>query len=82
MLPQGNAQPINEEQNGKNESPPPNIGTPKRNPAIAAIDRLLIYSPLPSGAVQKLDETSEKIVSWWIASLIVNDLHKACEASY
>jgi len=63
MLPQGNAQPISEEQNGKNESSPPNVGTPKCNPAIAAIDRLLFYSPLPSGAMQKLEETREKIVS-------------------
>ncbi|EZA58296.1 Transforming acidic coiled-coil-containing protein, partial [Ooceraea biroi] len=61
MLPQGNAQPVNEEQNGKNESPPPNVDTPKRNPAIAAIDRLLFYSPLPNATVQKLEETQEKI---------------------
>ncbi|XP_032675901.1 transforming acidic coiled-coil-containing protein 3 isoform X2 [Odontomachus brunneus] len=60
MLPQGNAQPINEEQNDKNESPLPNVVTPKRNPAIAAIDRLLFYSPLPSGTVQKLEEAQEK----------------------
>lgn len=63
MLPQANAQPINEEQNDKNESPLPNVGTPKRNPAIAAIDRLLFYSPLPSGTVQKLEEAQEKNVS-------------------
>lgn len=62
MLPQGNTtQSISEEQNGKNETPLPNIGTPKRNPAIAAIDRLLFYSPLPSGAVQKTEEPKEKI---------------------
>ncbi|XP_014485779.1 PREDICTED: transforming acidic coiled-coil-containing protein 2 isoform X2 [Dinoponera quadriceps] len=60
MLSQGNAQPINDEQNDKNESPLPNVGTPKRNPAIAAIDRLLFYSPLPSGTVQKLEEAQEK----------------------
>ncbi|KAL6428723.1 hypothetical protein ACFW04_007950 [Cataglyphis niger] len=60
MLPQGNAPPINEEQNGKSESPLPDIGTPKRNPAIAAIDRLLFFSPLPSGTVQKLEEAQEK----------------------
>ncbi|XP_072764062.1 uncharacterized protein Tacc isoform X2 [Anoplolepis gracilipes] len=58
MLPQGNTPPINEEQNGKSESPIPDVGTPKRNPAIAAIDRLLFYSPLPSGTVQK--EAQEK----------------------
>ncbi|GAB1869991.1 Transforming acidic coiled-coil-containing protein 1 [Camponotus japonicus] len=60
MLPQGNVPPINEEQNGKSESPLPDVGTPKRNPAIAAIDRLLFYSPLPSGTVQKLEEAQEK----------------------
>ncbi|KAM0731121.1 Transforming acidic coiled-coil-containing protein 1 [Formica fusca] len=60
MLPQGNAPPINEEQNGKSESPLPDVGTPKRNPAIAAIDRLLFYSPLPSGTMQKLEEAQEK----------------------
>lgn len=64
MLPQGNAQPINEEQNDKNELPLPNVGTPKHNPAIAAIDRLLFYSPLPeSGTVQKSEEAQEKNVS-------------------
>lgn len=62
MLPQGNSQPINEEQNGKNESPLTDVGTPKRNPAIAAIDRLLFYSPLPSGTAQK-EEAQEKNVS-------------------
>lgn len=60
MLPQGNAPPTNEEQNGKSESPLPDVGTPKRNPAIAAIDRLLFYSPLSSGPVQKLEEAQEK----------------------
>ncbi|XP_012527640.1 transforming acidic coiled-coil-containing protein 2 isoform X2 [Monomorium pharaonis] len=60
MLPQGNAQTINEEKNGKNESPPPDVGTPKHNPAIAAIDRLLFYSPLPNATVQKLEEAQEK----------------------
>ncbi|XP_011258680.2 transforming acidic coiled-coil-containing protein 3 isoform X2 [Camponotus floridanus] len=60
MLPQGNVPPINEEQNGKSESPLLDVGTPKRNPAIAAIDRLLFYSPLPSGTVQKLEEAQEK----------------------
>lgn len=59
MLPQGNAQSVNEEQNGKSESPVPD--TPKRNPAIAAIDRLLFYSPLPSGT-NKI-EAQEKNVS-------------------
>jgi len=63
MLPQGNVPPINEEQNGRSESPLPDVGTPKRNPAIAAIDRLLFYSPLPSGTVQKLEEAQEKNVN-------------------
>lgn len=62
MLPQGNAQSVNEEQNGKSESPVPDVGTPKRNPAIAAIDRLLFYSPLPSGT-NKIEEAQEKNVS-------------------
>lgn len=68
MLPQGNAQPINDEQNDKNESLP-NVVTPKRNSAIAAIDRLLFYSPLPSGTVQKLEEAQEKDVSQSISIL-------------
>lgn len=59
MLPQGNTQSVNEEQNGKSESPVPDVGTPKRNPAIAAIDRLLFYSPLPSGT-NKIEEAQEK----------------------
>lgn len=63
MLPQGNVQPINEEQNGKIESPSPDVGTPKRNPAIAAIDRLLFYSPLFTTPVQKREEAQEKNVS-------------------
>ncbi|XP_076173173.1 uncharacterized protein LOC143149550 isoform X2 [Ptiloglossa arizonensis] len=61
MLPQGNTSPINEEQNGKTESTPPSINTPKRNPAIAAIDRLLFYSPLSTSMTQKTEEPREKI---------------------
>ncbi|XP_031838097.2 transforming acidic coiled-coil protein isoform X2 [Nomia melanderi] len=62
MLPQGNTEPINdEEQNGKTESPPPSICTPKRNPAIAAIDRLLFYSPITTGMTPKMEEPKEKI---------------------
>ncbi|XP_077265474.1 transforming acidic coiled-coil protein isoform X2 [Temnothorax americanus] len=60
MLPQGNTQTINEEKNGKNESPLPDVDTPKRNPAIAAIDRLLFYSPLPNATMQKSEEAQEK----------------------
>lgn len=63
MLPQGNTQTINEEKNDKNESSLPDVGTPKHNPAIAAIDRLLFYSPLPNATVQKLEEAQEKNVS-------------------
>ncbi|XP_033219841.1 enolase-phosphatase E1-like isoform X2 [Belonocnema kinseyi] len=48
MLPQGNTQTEDEEQNGKIETPVPSVDTPKRNPAIAAIDRLLFYSPITS----------------------------------
>ncbi|CAK9807137.1 Transforming acidic coiled-coil-containing protein 1 [Anthophora plagiata] len=63
MLPQGNIQPINEEQNGKNENVPANIVSPKRNPAIAAIDRLLFYSPISTSMTQKTDEPQEKVAS-------------------
>lgn len=63
MLPQGNGQPIDEEQNGKGESIPANHGTPKRNPAIAAIDRLLVYSPICTSMTQKTDEPEEKMAS-------------------
>ncbi|XP_029038797.1 transforming acidic coiled-coil-containing protein 3 [Osmia bicornis bicornis] len=61
MLPQGNTQPINEEQNGKNENSSTNISTPKCNPAIAAIDRLLYFSPIATRNVQKMEEPREKI---------------------
>lgn len=64
MLPQGNGAhpPPSEEQNGEKDGGlMPNLGTPKRNPAIAAIDRLLFYSPM-SPANQKREEP-EKIVS-------------------
>lgn len=63
MLPQGNVQSINEEQNDKSESVPVNIDTPKRNPAIAAIDRLLFYSPICTNITQKTDELQEKMAS-------------------
>ncbi|XP_043590337.1 transforming acidic coiled-coil-containing protein 3 isoform X2 [Bombus pyrosoma] len=63
MLPQGNIQSINEEQNGKSESIPVNIDTPKRNPAIAAIDRLLFYSPICTNMTQETDELQEKMAS-------------------
>ncbi|CAL7939785.1 unnamed protein product [Xylocopa violacea] len=63
MLPQANAQPINEEQNGKNENVPANVVTPKRNPAIAAIDRLLFYSPICTSMTQKTEEPEEKMAS-------------------
>lgn len=63
MLSSENIQPINEEQNGKTESLPPSICTPKRNPAIAVIDRLLFYSPITTGMTPKMEEPKEKIVS-------------------
>lgn len=63
MLPQGNIQSIDEEQNGKSESIPVNIDTPKRNPAIAAIDRLLFYSPICINMTQEADELQEKMAS-------------------
>ena len=46
MLPQANAQTEGAEENGKTETAVPSVDTPKRNPAIAAIDRLLFYSPI------------------------------------
>ncbi|XP_063977620.1 transforming acidic coiled-coil-containing protein 3 isoform X2 [Diachasmimorpha longicaudata] len=63
MLPQGNtASPPHDERNGdKNSEALANITTPKRNPAIAAIDRLLFYSPMPAAAIQKHQEVVEKI---------------------
>ncbi|XP_017755069.1 PREDICTED: coiled-coil domain-containing protein 18 [Eufriesea mexicana] len=63
MLPQGNTQSINEEQNGKSENVPVNIDTPKHNPAIAAIDRLLFYSPISTNMTQKTNELQEKMAS-------------------
>lgn len=47
MLPQGPPQVVDCEENTKNSIPQPKLDTPKRNPAIAAIDRLLMYSPAP-----------------------------------
>lgn len=61
MLPQGNTQSINEEQNGKSENISENIDISKRNPAIAAIDRLLFYSPVSTKMTQKTNEIQEKI---------------------
>ena len=63
MLPQGNTQSANEEQNGETDSIPANIDTPKRNPAIAAIDRLLFYSPVSTNMTQKTDELQEKMAN-------------------
>ncbi|XP_051163934.1 transforming acidic coiled-coil-containing protein 3 isoform X2 [Leptopilina boulardi] len=64
MLPQGNSQTEDEEQNEKNETPTmPSVDTPMRNPAIAAIDRLLFFSPITTGnkteATKDIKETSE-----------------------
>ncbi|KAK0162635.1 hypothetical protein PV327_006398 [Microctonus hyperodae] len=63
MLPQGNGATAtpNEERNGEKEASMPNIGTPKRNSAIAAIDRLLFYSPMTP--VNQKNEEPEKIES-------------------
>ncbi|XP_012284854.1 uncharacterized protein LOC105702117 isoform X2 [Orussus abietinus] len=47
MLPQGNCQPVEEEKNVNNEAPEV-ANTPKRSPALAAIDKLLFYSPSPT----------------------------------
>lgn len=75
MLPQGNIQnaspPANEARNGENNTAMPNVGSPKRNPAIAAIDRLLFYSPMSGNTtptntnttIQKTNDTQEKLVS-------------------
>ncbi|XP_044008633.1 interaptin isoform X2 [Aphidius gifuensis] len=37
--------------------------SPKRNPAIAALDRLLIYSPLPPSSIDKKNKEQEKILT-------------------
>ncbi|KAK1122945.1 hypothetical protein K0M31_008583 [Melipona bicolor] len=63
MLPQGNTPSANEERNGESESIPANIDTSKRNPAIAAIDRLLFYSPVSTNMTQKTDELQEKMAN-------------------
>ena len=72
MLPQGNIQnittpPANEERNGDKNETITSIGTPKRNPAIAAIDRLLFYSPSTATSnfttIQKTNDSQEKLVS-------------------
>ncbi|XP_043466735.1 transforming acidic coiled-coil-containing protein 3 isoform X2 [Leptopilina heterotoma] len=58
MLPQGNTQTENEEKNEKNEMPSvTSADTPMRNPAIAAIDRLLFYSPITTG--NKMEATKD-----------------------
>lgn len=58
MLPQGNSQTENEEKNEKNEMPSvTSADTPMRNPAIAAIDRLLFYSPITTGI--KMEATKD-----------------------
>ncbi|XP_046753395.1 transforming acidic coiled-coil-containing protein 3-like isoform X2 [Diprion similis] len=55
MLPQGPPQVVDGEENAKNNISQPTLGTPKRNPALAAIDRLLLYSPTP-GTPKKIEE--------------------------
>ena len=59
MSTQENIQYIKEKQNDKNECIT-NIDTPKRNPAIAAIDRLLFYSPISTNMTPKINELQEK----------------------
>ncbi|KAK9310737.1 hypothetical protein QLX08_000049 [Tetragonisca angustula] len=65
----GNIQFIKEKQNDKNESimnidtpkrTSVNFNTPKCNPAIAAIDRLLFYSPISTNMTPKINELQEK----------------------
>ncbi|KAF3423050.1 hypothetical protein E2986_10517 [Frieseomelitta varia] len=69
---QGNTQFIKEKQNDKNESimnidtperTSVNFNTPKCNPAIAAIDRLLFYSPISTNMTPKINKLQEKETS-------------------
>ena len=69
MSTQENIQFIKEKQNDKNEcitnidTPKrnsTNFNTPKCNPAIAAIDRLLFYSPISTNMTPKINELQEK----------------------
>ena len=68
MLPQKNlpnSPPVNEEEDKqtKTDSPLSDLGTPKKNPAIAAIDRLLFYSPCtPSSTESEVAEAKQKKV--------------------
>ncbi|KAG8042398.1 hypothetical protein G9C98_005032 [Cotesia typhae] len=65
MLPQGNGAsppPSNDERNGEKDTSLPNNITPKRNPAIAAIDRLLFYSPMtPDNIKIQVSEKKESV---------------------
>ncbi|CAD6222680.1 GSCOCG00001088001-RA-CDS [Cotesia congregata] len=65
MLPQGNGTsppPSNDERNGEKDTSLPNNITPKRNPAIAAIDRLLFYSPMtPDNIKIQVSEKKESV---------------------
>ncbi|CAD1468977.1 unnamed protein product, partial [Heterotrigona itama] len=72
MSTQGNIQFMKEEQNDKNESitnsdtpkhNSTNFNTPKCNPAIAAIDRLLFYSPISTNITPKINELQKKETS-------------------
>lgn len=73
MLPQGNihntSPPPNEDRNGENNTTIANLGTPKQSPALAAIDRLLFYSPMANppttntATIQKANDVQEKVVS-------------------
>lgn len=71
MLPQGPPQVVDGEENTKASIPQPTLDTPKRNPAVAAIDRLLIYSPA-AGTPHKVKEPpkiEEVILSFQINRL-------------
>lgn len=75
MLPQKNSAPASpavgvdevadKETRATGESPVTNMGTPRKNPALAAIDRLLFYSPsAPSSTDPELAEAKQKKVNF------------------
>ncbi|XP_066601122.1 putative leucine-rich repeat-containing protein DDB_G0290503 [Prorops nasuta] len=62
MLPQSNNQAINEDHSEKNEATLPSVGTPTRSPALAAIDRLLFFSPISSTVQNSQDKEAKSPV--------------------
>lgn len=72
MLPQKNlptAPSVDEEEEKetKVDTPSSEIRTPKKNPAIAAIDRLLFYSPCPPSATESaVAEAKQKKVIFFL----------------